>query len=281
MRHGHDPAPDIMKNDSDRLPDPSPRLRALVMASPSAYVPRTDWAATSAVIATLAIVAGAPLVAFAAARGYDWLEGLGEAGTFPPGAIERLLVTHEAVYLAVFNGTIIAFTFLAARRFGSRAIGVLALDPPAAGSRAYIASLLIAITVTAVWFSVVLKWMPEAVIEDVMPYRELMAREGSGLMPPILCLLAPLAEELLFRGFLFSAVFKTRLGFPGAALLTSAAWTALHVDRTSLAHVQLFASGVLLSWLLARTGSLRIPLLCHILFNTGVSFVVIVLRLPT
>lgn len=99
-------------------------------------------------------------------------------------------------------------------------------------------------------------------------------------MPPILCLLAPVAEELLFRGFLLSALAKSRLGLAGAALVTSAAWTALHVNRTSLALVQIFLSGLLLSALLARTGSLRIPILCHVLFNLGVSFVVIVLGLP-
>jgi membrane protease YdiL (CAAX protease family) len=60
----------------------------------------------------------------------------------------------------------------------------------------------------------------------------------------------------------------------------SVAWTSLHVDRTNLAVAQLFAAGLLLSWMLMRTGSLRVPIFCHVLFNTGVSFMVIVLGIP-
>jgi membrane protease YdiL (CAAX protease family) len=66
----------------------------------------------------------------------------------------------------------------------------------------------------------------------------------------------------------------------GAAIIVSAAWTSLHVDRPNLAVAQLFAAGLLLSWMLVRTGSLRVPILCHVLFNTGVSFMVIVLGIP-
>jgi membrane protease YdiL (CAAX protease family) len=80
--------------------------------------------------------------------------------------------------------------------------------------------------------------------------------------------------------FLFPALAKSRLGFAGAAIIVSAAWTSLHVDRTNLALAQLFAAGPLLTWMLVRTGSLRVPILCHVLFNSGVSFAVIVLGIP-
>jgi len=244
------------------------------------FKPQSPWSPVAAAAATLAIVAAAPLVAYVAARGYAWIAGLGQPGGFAPGVIEARLVTHEAVYVAVLNLTMIGLTLLAARRYGASAARVLALGPPPDGMRAYLAGMLIAAAATALWFGVLLTGWSDAVLEDIRPYTDLMQRERSWLMPPILCLLAPVAEELLFRGFLLSALAKSRLGLAGAALVTSAAWTALHVNRTSLALVQIFLSGLLLSALLARTGSLRIPILCHVLFNLGVSFVVIVLGLP-
>lgn len=250
------------------------------LGPPAAYRPRTPWGHIAAIVATLAIIAAAPVTGFALSRTYAWWVGLGAPGAFSPGTIEGRLMTHEALYVVGLNLAMIALTLVAARLFGGRLRDVLALGPPDNGARAYWAALAVSVFATALWFGVLLSLIPEIVAADVRPYRTLMAREMSWLMPPILCLLAPIAEELLFRGFLFSALARSRVGVIAAAIITSAAWTALHVNRTELAYAQLFASGLLLSWLLVRTGSLRVPILVHVLFNVGVSFVVIVLKLP-
>ncbi len=241
---------------------------------------QTAWTPLGAAIVTIAIVAVAPLVAYLAAQGYAELVDLGRPGTFYPGLIDRQLMTYEAVYMTVLNVTIIGLTVIAARRYGSPAAAGLGLKAPEDGWRSYAIAILITVAVSALWFSIFLIWIPDTVVRDILPYKQLMERERSWLMPPILCILAPIAEELLFRGFLFPALAKSRLGFAGAAIIVSAAWTSLHVDRTNLALAQLFASGLLLCWMLVRTGSLRVPILCHVLFNTGVSFAVIVLGLP-
>ncbi len=250
-----------------------------VAASPR-YAPQTRWSPTSASIAALGIVLAAPLAAYCAAQIYDWIAGLGGAGAFPPGIIERRLMTHDAVYLFTMHATLLCLTIIAASRFSCRPAIVLALTPPEDARRVYAASLLVALAAALIWFSVFIAWMPEAVREDWRPYQELMIRPRSWLMVPIRVLLAPLSEELLFRGFLFAALSRSRLGFMGAALITSIAWTALHVDRTPLAQLQLFSSGLFMCWLLVRTGSLRVPLLCHVLYNATVSFIVIVLGWP-
>ncbi len=231
-------------------------------------------------LAALAIVAIAPLVAHLAARLYAQVSGLGQAGVSVPGSIEGHLMAYEAVYAAALNIAMIGLTFAAVRRLGRPVAETLALNAPEDGWRAYSLSLLIAGLATVLWFVVLLQLMPDTVVADFLPYKEMMERERSWLMPPILCILAPAAEELLFRGFLFPALAKSRFGLVGAAIIVSAAWTSLHVDRTNLAVAQLFAAGLLLSWMLVRTGSLRVPILCHVLFNTGVSFMVIVLGIP-
>jgi hypothetical protein len=174
----------------------------------------------------------------------------------------------------------IAFTLLAAGAFGGRPSHVLALAPPPAGLSAYARGILTAATATLLWFAPLAALVPDIVVEDFRPYVELMARQRSWLMPPISCLLAPFAEELLFRGFLFPALATSRLGIIGAAIMSSAAWTALHVNRTDLAMAQIFLAGLLMCWLLLKSGSLRIPILCHVLFNTGVSVMVIGFGIP-
>lgn len=244
------------------------------------YVSSTDWNPLPAIVAAMAILAVAFFTAYAIVVGYDRLVGLGGARGYLPGEFERLVTIHQVIHQATFDGTIIILTLIAARYLGSRAIDTLALRPPPAGVRVYLTSLLILAAAAAVWFGVFLALLPQEVIRDIVPYRVVMARELSWLMALIYCLLAPVAEELLFRGFLFPALMKSRAGFYGAAIVTSAAWAGLHFERSTLGIVQLFAFGMLLCWLLVKSGSLRIPILCHVVFNLSLSFIVIILRLP-
>jgi membrane protease YdiL (CAAX protease family) len=78
---------------------------------------------------------------------------------------------------------------------------------------------------------------------------------------------APLSEELLFRGFLLSALAQTRLRFWGAAVVSTLAWAVLHAGYSAVGLAEVFAIGLLFSWLLWRTGSLRVPIVCHALYN--------------
>jgi membrane protease YdiL (CAAX protease family) len=87
---------------------------------------------------------------------------------------------------------------------------------------------------------------------------------------------APLSEELLFRGFLLSALAKTRLGFWGAAVVSALGWTTMHAGYSLAGLVEVFAIGMLLSWLLWRTGSLRVTIFCHAIYN---SLIVLALKL--
>jgi membrane protease YdiL (CAAX protease family) len=86
---------------------------------------------------------------------------------------------------------------------------------------------------------------------------------------------APLSEELLFRGYLLSALARSRLGFWGGAVLSTALWTALHAGYSAVGIAEVFMIGIFFSWLLWRTGSLRVAIFCHALYN---SLIVVVLR---
>ena len=79
---------------------------------------------------------------------------------------------------------------------------------------------------------------------------------------------APFAEELTFRGQIFSALSQTRMGFLGASIVTSALWAAIH-GFTQPLHIVglLFVMGLALSWLLVRFGSLWVTIVCHAVWN--------------
>jgi membrane protease YdiL (CAAX protease family) len=91
--------------------------------------------------------------------------------------------------------------------------------------------------------------------------------------------LAPLWEEVAFRGFLLSALAKTRLGFWPAALAIAALWTFLHAGYSWPGLASVFLAGIGLSWIMQRTGSLRAVVVAHAVIN-AVSLTLILLFAP-
>jgi len=82
-------------------------------------------------------------------------------------------------------------------------------------------------------------------------------------------LLAPLAEELLFRGLLYRAL-RRRQSVAVAALVSSLTFAFIHseiVVSQPLALINLTLLGVLWAVLYERTGSLIVPMIAHGVFN--------------
>ena len=80
-------------------------------------------------------------------------------------------------------------------------------------------------------------------------------------------LLAPVAEELVFRGILLPRLARTRLGGVGAVLVTAAFFAALHFAAPA-AMLLIFLDGVFFGVARLRSNSLILPMLMHILGNT-------------
>lgn len=85
----------------------------------------------------------------------------------------------------------------------------------------------------------------------------------------VLAVGAPLSEELLFRGFLLSALERSILGPIGAAILTSALWTVIHWGYAIQAMLALFVMGLALAALVNRTGSIWHAIVAHATYNAG------------
>jgi CAAX protease family protein len=84
----------------------------------------------------------------------------------------------------------------------------------------------------------------------------------------LMVIVAPVAEELLFRGFLYRGLVDTRLGSFGAILLTSVVFGLIHKYGFGWERVVATAFlGLLLGWLRHRTGATNVPIVAHATAN--------------
>jgi membrane protease YdiL (CAAX protease family) len=92
-----------------------------------------------------------------------------------------------------------------------------------------------------------------------------------GYLAVFAVVLAPVAEEFIFRGVLFP--FIKQLGWPRLAWLgVSSLFALIHVNAATL--VPLFVLALALTWLYEKTDNLLAPITAHALFN-GVNLVVL------
>ncbi len=93
--------------------------------------------------------------------------------------------------------------------------------------------------------------------------------KAMGMLPLLVIafvVLAPLGEEIAFRGFLFRG-FAGRLGPLPAILITAVVWGGLHTQYGILLQLQILAIGLAFGWLRWRSGSTLLTVLLHTLMN--------------
>ena len=83
-------------------------------------------------------------------------------------------------------------------------------------------------------------------------------------------ILAPLFEEMLFRGYLFGAV-RSATGAPLAVLVSAAAFALFHFENGPLFVAFVLPTGLLLGYAREATGSIALGLLIHAAMNGVVS----------
>jgi membrane protease YdiL (CAAX protease family) len=124
------------------------------------------------------------------------------------------------------------------------------------------------------WLFVVLWIVVEATYAlglkpPIEPIQELIFQEDRplvlGLTAVLACLVGPVAEELFFRGVVFS-VLRRRTSCAVAMLVSGAAFALMHGNPVGFPSILLL--GCLLAYLYERTGSLASSLSVHILHNT-------------
>jgi membrane protease YdiL (CAAX protease family) len=78
---------------------------------------------------------------------------------------------------------------------------------------------------------------------------------------------APVWEEIFSRGFLYRGWSESKLGVAGAIVLSSLAWTSLHLQYDWFFFGEIFSIGLLLGYLRFRTGSTWLTIVLHGLNN--------------
>ena len=131
--------------------------------------------------------------------------------------------------------------------------------------------LLLFLTVELVRF---FHWTP-----PIEPIERLLFQEADpvvvGLLVVLSCVIGPIAEELFFRGVLFAAA-RRHLSRGGAILASGAAFSLIHTNPVGFLPILLIGS--LLAYLYERTGSLAAPIAVHILHNTFLMSIGLIVR---
>jgi len=106
--------------------------------------------------------------------------------------------------------------------------------------------------------------IPEAMLNIHYPdeFSKWLLVLGVGVMAPIL-------EEVIFRGFLLKEFSFTFLGMTGAIFLTSAIWAVIHSQYDPVYLLIIFMTGLLFGYARVKSGTLLVPIVLHILFNVS------------
>ncbi|MTI95342.1 MAG: CPBP family intramembrane metalloprotease [Firmicutes bacterium] len=112
----------------------------------------------------------------------------------------------------------------------------------------------------------------QAIIEQFMEFQTLSGMLVFGFLVVIL---APVTEELVFRGFIFGGV-RNNLGFWGAALFSSLAFTVIHLSFHWVPFIQILILGVGLAWLYEASRNLLAPMLAHAVYNLAIAILLVV-----
>jgi membrane protease YdiL (CAAX protease family) len=242
-------------------------MRALLKGPPT-YRSSSPWPPLLAVVAALCIVLAAAIVA------YLVVEAMALAGHRLPLAggpkVPRSPVTEASaviIWLLSLQATIVGLVLTLAGWFGGHRWVVLGLARPLPSLGTLCASFALMLLVLLPYNAAVMALARDAVEQDLKPFASLLRSELGWLFALVIGGGAPLAEELLFRGFLLGALSRASLGFFGAALVTTLAWTVLHAGYSGFGLVEVFIAGLFFCWVLWRTGSLWAPIFCHALYN--------------
>lgn len=178
----------------------------------------------------------------------------------PPAGV---LIADTALQDLIFVGTAIVLAGSGARKVSSWQFG-LRFTPPLRAVGLIMLAFVAFLVFTAIWTQLV-ESKPDKVLE------KLGAKEGTALLiasAALTCVVAPICEELLFRGFIFTSLRNWRGPWP-AAVLTALIFGAVHVaSAPGVDLLPLATLGFVLCLLYRATGSLYPCIAAHAINNS-------------
>lgn len=122
----------------------------------------------------------------------------------------------------------------------------------------------VCIMLASMFFSTAFDWLLEAIgcktgvtIPDISNWKQIM------LSVIIICVFAPVAEELMFRGAIFNSLLSR--GAAKAVLLSALIFTLMHANPAQTIHQ--FFLGIILAFLVLSSGSVIPAIIVHIFNN--------------
>lgn len=118
--------------------------------------------------------------------------------------------------------------------------------------------------------------------KDIVP--EFMLQVYATSVFPLLLLFAvivcaPLAEECLYRGFLFKGLVQSWMGPVGATVATALLWAVMHIQYDVYGITSIFVLGLLLGAARIRTKSILMPIIMHVAMNAVASIELLITQL--
>jgi membrane protease YdiL (CAAX protease family) len=215
----------------------------------SGWRPWTAWASIVAALAAATIVGG---IVFAIGGDFD----------DPPPAVNIIATVVQDL---CFIGAALMFAALAGRPWLSQ----FGLRPPRS-LKAAVGYVALGYVAFLVFTAVFLTLIGKTDSSDDLP-QELGADESTVALVAVAFLvtvMAPLAEEFLFRGYFFGALRNWR-GFWPAAVLTGCVFGGIHAGSSNLEFLlPLAVLGFVLCWIYEKTGSLYPCIALHCLNNS-------------
>jgi len=162
---------------------------------------------------------------------------------------------HLFTFLGTGGITLAAYALAISRRkeHGPRALGILA------GIGAWLATFPLVALALVGWSELIQKlgytWEEQQVLADL--------REEPVIFFLCAVVLAPVCEEVMFRGLLYPA-FRRKIGSGLAMTVTAALFALVHPPYT---YPAIFVLGLALAYVYERTGTLAAPIAFHAMFN--------------
>ncbi len=208
------------------------------------------------------------------------ISGVASLASLKSGQVETLSVVVSTLS---FHGVAVLLTHFFLRREGLTWADAFGFTEPAFG-RAMLLALVVAAAVLPIAWSLgafsakimQLFHIKPAVQAPVQMLESAEALPTRILIGVIAVLVAPCAEETVFRGLIYPTL--KQLGFPKLALWgTSILFALVHSNLMILLPLTVLA--VILTLLYERTGNLLAPILAHSVFNF-VNFLLVPLKAP-
>jgi membrane protease YdiL (CAAX protease family) len=236
---------------------------AVQAAPPGA--PPAPWGLLGTIVWGAAGVCAWFLAQFAVVVGFlTWHNTVG------PGSTDLSKMANDGFLLALV--TIVAapawigVSVLAARLRKWRARDYLALVRPRRGEMVFG---IVSLAALLIGFDVFTYLIGRDIVPSFMIEAYKSARSSGALVLFFIAvvIVAPISEEIAFRGFLFRGLSASWLGVSGTMIVTSAAWAAMHVQYSAFLLGQIFLIGLLLGWIRWATGSTLLTIGLHVLAN--------------